>query len=485
VALNPGNSGGPVLNRQGKVVGVVASRLPKAAGVNFAIPVSHVRPFVETAEIEFLPPALRPESLHQPAQFQAKVVAVLPATKPLELELILTSDGKERAHKMELSEGVYRVTAAAIAVPPAPAGLKAVIRYANGSLTSLVEDRTIKVDGKDVKLNVIRSIALEGKPKVVFADGKSVVGAVSGLNDLEVQLGNQKLKLGALSPQSIQFESSATVPSVSWGVVARQNGKEVRRLTGTLNLGDQGLAGTIHPPNLEKDVMTVQLPGPVGDLAVGGGGRYLVFHVPTQHKLAIFDVNQAKIVHSVPVAEDKVFIAAGRDKLLVALVKEQVLQRWSLTTFEREATTKMDLKVPVVAVAMGSASNGPLLVEGCDWPRLGECAFFDIEKMKRLEVSFDPHGFFPTQPGVFVRASADGRVFANRSYAGVQTCAWTGKEFVKYEGECGDWPLPGPDGKMLYTARGMYSEQLKPIAGPASSLLAGPAGSVLPRAPAR
>ena len=44
--LNPGNSGGPVLDANGRVVGVVQAGLP-GAGINFAIPVSRLQKFLK------------------------------------------------------------------------------------------------------------------------------------------------------------------------------------------------------------------------------------------------------------------------------------------------------------------------------------------------------------------------------------------------------------------------------------------------------
>lgn len=41
-ALNPGSSGGPVVNLKGEVVGVSVAKLTRATGINFAIPASHV-----------------------------------------------------------------------------------------------------------------------------------------------------------------------------------------------------------------------------------------------------------------------------------------------------------------------------------------------------------------------------------------------------------------------------------------------------------
>jgi len=42
-AANPGNSGGPLLNSKGQVVGVVTSRLRSSEGLNFAVPINYVR----------------------------------------------------------------------------------------------------------------------------------------------------------------------------------------------------------------------------------------------------------------------------------------------------------------------------------------------------------------------------------------------------------------------------------------------------------
>jgi hypothetical protein len=42
-AVNPGNSGGPLLNNKAQAIGVVAFKLRSAEGLNFAIPVNYVR----------------------------------------------------------------------------------------------------------------------------------------------------------------------------------------------------------------------------------------------------------------------------------------------------------------------------------------------------------------------------------------------------------------------------------------------------------
>ena len=42
-AVNPGNSGGPLVNARGRAIGVVSSKLRSAENLNFAIPINYVR----------------------------------------------------------------------------------------------------------------------------------------------------------------------------------------------------------------------------------------------------------------------------------------------------------------------------------------------------------------------------------------------------------------------------------------------------------
>jgi hypothetical protein len=234
----------------------------------------------------------------------------------------------------------------------------------------------------------------------------------------------------------------------------------------------------IQPPALDKDVVTLPLPGKVGDAAVGGGGRYLVLLLPEQGKLAVFDVNEAKVVQSLPAAAD-VKIAAGMDKFVVVRPAndphETAVERWSFATFQKEAEGKLDLEVPLVAAAMGSASNGPLVVSGVDWPRLGETAFFDVLGMKRIQAPFHPHATFDTSPEVFLRASADGHLFTCEPQpgAGVESCVWAPAGLLRCAGGAGDRPVPGPDGRVIYTAQGRLTPNL-------DALDRGPPGRLVP-----
>jgi len=56
-AVNPGNSGGPLVNSKGHAIGVVSFKLRSAEGLNFAIPINYVRGLLNNID--------KPLTLHQ------------------------------------------------------------------------------------------------------------------------------------------------------------------------------------------------------------------------------------------------------------------------------------------------------------------------------------------------------------------------------------------------------------------------------------
>ena len=85
-------------------------------------------------------------------------------------------------------------------------------------------------------------------------------------------------------------------------------------------------------------------------------------------KLAIFDVNEARVTKFIPLTEDDIAFAAGLDSIVVGLKKSGKLERWSLTTFELEKTVAPPFSEAITSVALGHGSNGPVLEAVIDFP---------------------------------------------------------------------------------------------------------------------
>jgi S1-C subfamily serine protease len=58
-SLNPGNSGGPLVNRDGFAVGVIHSRLSKGAEIGFAIPINEVKDLLDSHGLDHVMPTRR------------------------------------------------------------------------------------------------------------------------------------------------------------------------------------------------------------------------------------------------------------------------------------------------------------------------------------------------------------------------------------------------------------------------------------------
>jgi hypothetical protein len=73
--VNPGSSGGPVLDQDGYAIGVVRMKLTRAAGIGFAIPINQVKDFLEGRGLDAFLPARRLR-LGPPQVFDWKGIAV-------------------------------------------------------------------------------------------------------------------------------------------------------------------------------------------------------------------------------------------------------------------------------------------------------------------------------------------------------------------------------------------------------------------------
>jgi S1-C subfamily serine protease len=479
-AVNPGSSGGPVLDRSGKVIGVVVSGV-RASGVNFAIPVSKVFRFVSRPEVVVTPPTLSLANVGTPAKFSARVMSVLPEPKPLSVELTLTAGGgASRKLSMTKSDDQYQVVTAPAPRPNGPRVLRLSADFGTGSVDGLLDDCRIRINGKEMQLSEIQRFESGPTPEVFLTDGTTLTGKPTGLEAAPIKLGNETVLLNLVKAQEFSIASADAVTSISYTVTVIRDGAEVATLSDRIPVTGAAVAlGRPGRPLLTgaravvtgKNVKMVELPStPIASVAVGGGGNYLVLHLPGQKKLAIFDVMRRRLAHSIDLSEDKALFAAGASKLMILYPASGIVERWALRNPVKEASSTLVMKVPAIAVTMGSASEGPLTISGSNHPILGETVFLDIWKLQRIEKDFNKYDFIRTGPEVTLRASADGKFFVCREHtsSGLEIIAWDGERFNKIGGPGLANAAPGPDGKVLYSEQGRYSIDGKKLDGASS-----------------
>jgi S1-C subfamily serine protease len=398
--LNPGNSGGPVVDGKGRLVGVAVARL-RGTRIGMAIPPGELSRMLNG----------RVSGLHTRSD------RVSNTTIDVEIETPLI-DPLRRMRSVEI---LYL-----------PAG------------------------------------SLKEKPKT---DGETLWTEMAGADKVALKID------GAVARGKVRLTSKEKGRVVFLFQTAFVQGEGRRLMTAVtehpLNFGEVVVErpGVIPnpPPIALKDRVTQMLPASVNDVAVGAGGRFLILHLPQVRKLVVWDVYLSKIARELPVAADHARIAANADKLIVVLPAQKLIQRYSLKTFEREATVPLKLNGTVKGMAMGSASGGPLLLGYVEEGTGNELPhFMDPLTLRPMDLDW-PGGKVVGFTGEFLRASANGQLFTARQGVGSEphTCVALliqGRAVKPFTaGMPGSLLLPTPDGEQVCAETGVYSRELKPI----------------------
>jgi WD40 repeat protein len=244
---------------------------------------------------------------------------------------------------------------------------------------------------------------------------------------------------------------------------------------------------------------SLQLAGALTDLALGGGGRYLLLAMGRRKELAIFDVKRANVVKTLPLASEEVLVAAGARQAVLVYPGLDFLHRIDLETLALDGRARIPVSGRVTAVAMGSDSAGPILAAWSPAYRrdpnahhyfslidLGSLKVLDVRSARYSEgkpstAAFDAWGGLAPIRGVIIpfelngrkslhlRASAGGDLFGlwdtNNSPDGLATLALGDNEArVFYEHSTSTHVVPGPDGRTVYTgALGRVDPDGKPL----------------------
>jgi S1-C subfamily serine protease len=514
-AVNPGNSGGALLNARGEAVGIVTLQKARASNMGYALYLSAVESAARAAQDRVAaarpePGPLKPDELPRVAGIPPKAAAWdIAQGKARERKGVLTLDNDGGKYWMTTREDLpedFQLTA------------RCAVEFLQGRMTIWASQRSmlrilcirfgcpdpaedilgdrgtllqfthahvmLRQDGKVVHreprgnpgepflLTLARrggeiTLAVDGVVVLRHADpdpGRarsrlSIGGYLSRLYLGEVHI----TALGA-GPRDSQLAKSKPAPSPP----APKGKPDPASPPGPAAKLPAPEVGPIRAPAQAEARVELPLPSTVAGVAVGGGGRFLVLHLPQQRKLALFDANEGRVVHYFPVAEDNVKFAAGRDKLLVVLPRAGVIQRWSLVTREREQSAPLPVKGTITEMAMGSAASGPLLLAVNRENIVHDLVFLDPATLKQKKYRGKP----VRGDGAFLRASADGATFTLRHGVGgephtVTALTLHGDEAVAHQkGVSGSVLVPSADGKFIYSGcSGVYSGDLQPLFG--------------------
>lgn len=227
---------------------------------------------------------------------------------------------------------------------------------------------------------------------------------------------------------------------------------------------------SIPPPRMTASKVEVRLSEPFELVRTGGGGRYLVFHLKSGRKLAIFDAAALRVVKEIELPTDDVVYTCSREHLLLVLPAQKLIQRWSLRTFEREKTAVVPDDRPVLRAVMGSDSLGPLLL----WCG-GKVICFDVARMEPRFMEGDLLEA-DSRWGLELRASADGCTIIGWT-PGIHPMSYSVMRFSGNRATIvrapdsqsfnGHWALPSTDGSLIFRLSnrvGIYNADMKALA---------------------
>jgi hypothetical protein len=478
--LNSGNSGGPVLDAEGRVVGIMDAVIPAALS-NVAIPVNRLQQFLSVLDVEFIAPALTAENMGKPALFKANVLTALGASLDYEAELTLTTAGTQRRFPMKRGADGFFIEEVPVLQQNSPLQIALSANYGQSSLSGIIEDGSFTVDGKPCRLSRVRRLEGEVKPRVILDDGTTLEGAITGLSSVVVTMDPAQVTMDLSEATSAILRPIGLTDKVDYHVAVSKNDKLAKTISGEINIANiiafpsnamSSDAAKLSPSPLAAAQTEIRLPGDISDVAVGGGGRFLILYMPIVRQIAVFDTSIAAVIKYLPVASDDIIFAAGADKLIIAYASRNLLQRYSLKTFEREITAPIPARGALKAIAMGANSHGPLLMEA------SSLASFSLVDPNTLALINSPAGggtdYQSFRDSDQIRASADGRVFGRwipgAATSRMQIMISEGNSVrSSYSIDNLDGPvIPGPDGQIIYTPSGLHTAQLKLMGRPES-----------------
>ena len=252
---------------------------------------------------------------------------------------------------------------------------------------------------------------------------------------------------------------------------------QVGELTNRIGPDEAGGTAARRP----EPITATQLGGPGATVALGtvdavsrgANGRYLLVRDTRNLSIQLFDPVSATIAQTYAIDEAGAPFACGAAKLFVFQPAARKLERYDLLSKRREAAVPWSGPRPA-ALVIGPGSDGPLIAI-TRTPQETEFAAIDPDTLKRGASRTDPA--VTVRPSL-IRPTADGGLFAlgaEPNRGGLLLRRPPGNLFttmpVGVDEKLVGHVTPSPDGRYLYTAKGVFAADGTPEIRPADDYL--------------
>lgn len=257
--VNPGNSGGPLLNEAGEVIGVVQAKV-RFTGVGFAIPVSYIRGMLAKPEISFEFPRVAYDDRHAPQALTARVVAFDGTSRQYDVRIKLDKGDAQREIRFERQQGDVYTAKVTIVEESGRPRLPVVITFGDGAVRGEIDDVPLKAGKAGAKLSDLRRIERRGNTWAIVGRNKEEVrNKRPKLKSLAVYLGGAKLDVPLADAARIDiYQPPLEKGIVPCEIVASAGGKDLASLSGQIVIEGAPTGAVESPP---KDT----LPGGKGE----------------------------------------------------------------------------------------------------------------------------------------------------------------------------------------------------------------------------
>jgi S1-C subfamily serine protease len=451
-ALNPGNSGGPVVDAEGRLVGVAVATLRGANNIGLAVPGGQLSQMLagRVGNVQ----ALLQGTTSANVEIAVEAALIDPLKRIGSVTVNYIRSDLVRENPQPDKSGAWPELANSQRLTMRLDGRRAV-----STLVMLASDRdrafTFQASYTDASGRIVRtqphSVQIrQPDPVSVASIAKPPIG-----NPLPPSINSRRPIGGARPPSGISKPSrGGSRPAAGDSQPPIQLGPS------------KPAAPIVYQPHVPKgDKEEVRLTGAVSDVAIGGGGRYLILRLAAKKKLAIFDVQLGKVAKELPLLEEVVHFAAGANQLAVVYPNAKLIHLWNLATFERDRSGQLPDSLTqdsIHQICMGSASLNPLFVY---LPKEKRTLAMDLKSLQTVEVHWQHwapnNGYGPQN----MRAAPDGTMLIGwgGGWAGLGIATFNDgqqgetNEKLEFWAGAGAYALPSADSQLIFTPWGIVN----------------------------